>query len=419
MNDKTIEKAVSEYGTPLYLYDMNNIGSHLKELQDAIMDKATVYYSMKANPLLGICQYMKEKGSGVEVASKGEMFIALQAGFQPENIIFTSPGKTVEEIRYAIDNKIKLINIESLEEAQLINQEAKAQNFIMPIAVRVNPRVSFANAKIKMSGVASQFGIEEESLNDSLFSELQKLRNISLMGIQVYMGTQILNAEDLVKNTEYIIELALRLSAKYGFSLQYLNMGGGFGIPYFPNETELDMRKLKAGFSKLDEIYADKLANTELIFESGRYIMAEAGVFVTKALYCKESKGNSYIVCDGGSNFHGASAFLGRFVRNNYPMYVVNSKESKISTNVTGPLCTPADIIGQKVCIGNASVGDIIVIEKSGAYGLTHSPLKFLSHEAPAEVVFYDEQYHVLREREKVDSFLLGQNTLDIGDEFE
>ncbi len=411
MNKYIIKQAIDEYDTPFYLYDRNKIEKNLNCLVKSLFCKSKLYFSMKANPLLGICQFMRSRGCGVEVASKGELYVALQSGFEPKDIIFTGPGKTVEELQYAIDNGIKLINIESLEEACIINEIAGISNTIMPIAVRVNPIASMSNAQIKMSGVSSQFGIEEELLNSDFFKKLKNLRYITLMGIQVYMGTQILSATELLKNTEYIINLALKMANTNKFHLRYLNMGGGFGVPYFPNEAALDMVEVKKGMEQLETKYGTFLKEAELIFESGRYLLANAGTYVTKVLYCKESKGKKFLVCDGGANFHAASAFLGRFVRNNYPLYVLDKDNEKDETTITGPLCTPTDIIGQNVKISNDVVaGDYIVILKSGAYGLTYSPLKFLSHESPTEIIFDRNDFKVLRERGTVEDALIGQN---------
>lgn len=415
MNEIIIKECVNKYPTPIYLYDQEKIEINFKKLKDAVFPQAEIFYSMKANPLLGICQMLRNNGSGIEVASKGEMYVALQAGFAPENIVFTSPGKTMEDIKYAIDKRIKLINVESFEEAELVNEIAATQNQCMAIALRINPQVVFSNAKIKMSGVASQFGIEESSISQEFINAIFALKNVTLMGIQVYMGTDILLASDIIHNTEYIINLAIRMEDEFHLKFKYLNMGGGFGIPYFGKETSLDMDELKNAMEKLYEKYNERLQGMELIFESGRYIMAEAGVYVTKVLYRKKSKGQKYLVCDGGSNFHAASAFLGRFVRSNFSMYVLGRNEDETEeTNITGPLCTPTDVIGQNVMVSSkAQPGDYVVVNKSGAYGLTHSPCLFLGHEMPIEVMHNNGTYMVLRERELVSNILTNQKKLE------
>lgn len=410
--NKSIKDSILQYKTPFYLYHRDIMEENCRRLKMCIMPGAKLYYAMKANPLIGICQVFDGMGCGIETASMGEMHIALEAGCSPNKIIFTSPGKKYDEIEFAIKKKIKMINVESYEEAVIINNVAKKNNLHVPVAVRVNPAVCYSNAKIKMSGVSSQFGIEEEMLG-FFFEQIKRLENLDLMGIQIYMGTQMLWAEDIIKNTDYAIRLGIDLSVKYGFALKYLNLGGGFGVAYFKNETSLDMNVLKKGLEKLKEQYKDELADTEVIFESGRYLMAEAGEFVTKVQYIKESKGNKYIICDGGSNFHSSAAFLGRFVRNNFPITTIPESENNAEFTIVGPLCTPLDVLGQKVSANeNIAVGDCIVIEKSGAYGLSYSPLFFLSHEMPAEIMESQGGIEILREHGSYMDFTKGQNKL-------
>lgn len=408
--DSRIVDIATQYGTPLYIYDRSVIKENIESLRTSLYPGATLCYAMKCNPLMGICEVFRNEGLSIEVASAGEMNVALGAGYDGCDITFTSPGKTHEEIEFAIKNNVKLINIETMREAHIVDEIAGALGRIQKIGIRVNPSVCFSNAKIKMSGVSSQFGIEEEDLNDAFFEELKSLRNIEIAGIQVYMGTQMLLSTDILKNTEYIIELGIRLSSEYGFTLKYLNCGGGFGVKYFKNETELDMDALKDGMSELHKRFGDKLTGTEVIFESGRFLMATAGVMATKVLYTKESKGMKYVICDGGSNIHSSAAFLGRFVRNNFPMHTIPDTEDKQVTTICGPLCTSLDVIGQKVEVSSSlAENDMVVIEMSGAYGYTYSPNRFLSHESPAEVLSDGDSTTLLRKRGNRNDYLDGQ----------
>lgn len=415
LDDNRIKQLAHDHGTPLYIYDKGRMLDNLNALKDALYPGASLYYAMKANPLLGICEVFRENGTGVEVASAGELTVALKAGFDPQKIIFTSPGKTEDEIRYAIKNGIKIINIDSLREASIVDKLAKEAKSVVDIAIRINPSVCRSNAKIKMTGIPSQFGVEEEELNAGFFNELKGYENISLKGIQIYMGTQMLDPEDIIWNTTYAMELGIKLSKEYGFKLEYINCGGGFGVKYFKNEQLLDMQVLKDGMKELHERMKDELKDTEVIFESGRFLMAPTGVMVTKVLYRKESKGQRFLICDGGSNIHSSSAFLGRFVRNNFPLHAIVKDLSGEDTETTicGPLCTSLDVIGQKVALDTGvKEGDLIVIEQSGAYGYTYSPGKFLSHEAPEEVLVDENSDHILRQRGRVSDLLSGQQAL-------
>ncbi|WP_024831904.1 type III PLP-dependent enzyme [Ruminiclostridium josui] len=412
MNDKILNDIATRYGTPVYAYDTEKIISQYTLLKNSLPQEVGIFYSMKANPLLGICQLFKKLGSCIETASSGELHTALLAGFSPDKIIFTSPGKTYEELKYAVETDIYSINIESLEEAQAINQIATEKSKVVNISIRINPDFDIAGSGIKMSGVASQFGIDQ-ILMENVFNELKTLPNINVIGIHIYTGTQALNAHSIVQSMEQIIKLALDTSEKYCFSLKFLNLGGGFGVPYFKDDSNLDMDILRNEFSDIWDKYKDRLSDTQVFVESGRFLMAESGTYLTKILYKKECKGRKYLVCDGGSNQHASSAFLGRHIRNNFPMHILNKSGNEEQVNVVGPLCTPTDVIGQNVMLPEAVPGDIVAIEKSGAYGITQSPGLFLSHPLPAEVQYYEGRTYILRERWEKEDFMQRQKPLD------
>ncbi len=409
LTDERIETLTKEYGTPLYIYDRSVISDNSRSLKDAIYPGATLCYAMKCNPLVGICKAFREEGLDIETASMGEIVAALEAGYSPDRIIFTSPGKTEEEIGFAVDKGLKVINVDSLYEAGIVDSAAGRKGKKARIAVRINPSQCYSNAKIKMTGIPSQFGAEEEELDKEFFDGIKSLSNIEFIGFQIYMGTQMLKVEDITGNTEYAMNLALRISEEYDIKLRYLNCGGGFGVKYFKNEEPLDMQALKSGMLELYDRMHDKLKDTEIVFESGRYLMATAGVMVTKVLYRKDSKGQRFLICDGGSNFHSSAAFLGRFVRNNFPLRVIRHGDpgDDIETTVCGPLCTSLDVIGQKVMLDeNTDVGDLVVIEQSGAYGYTYSPSLFLSHESVAEILTDGDGARILRRRGEAADFL-------------
>ena len=392
MTEDIQKKAIQKYGSPLYLYDMDQFRLNIDKLREHLFPESGLFFSVKANPLSEFCSIACEKSCGIEIASGGELELALDSGAAPGNIVFTGPGKTEGELLQAIDAQIYMIHVESLREIRIINQLAEGKNCSVPIALRINPNGIKPSGKVQMSGTASQFGIEETDLDDSLFEEISSLKNVNLSGVHIYMGTSILNAEEICRNTEYSIRLGIELSEKYAFKLRYLNVGGGFGIPYFPGEKALDLTAMSSGMAILKEKYRKPLQETKLFFESGRFLLAECGLFMARVLYRKESRGNTYLVCDGGANFHAASAFLGRFVRGNFPMYVLGKEGAEKEFYVTGPSCTPTDLLGQKVMFpSDTDERDIIVIEKSGAYGLTYSPYGFLSHKLPLEIGYEKE----------------------------
>lgn len=412
MNNMDYRSLAGQYGTPLYVYEGEKIESQYRLLKSCLPESFEVFYSVKCNPLLGVCQLFRELRSGIEVASLGELHMARQAGFNPADIIFTSPGKSVEELEAAIDCGIYSINVESVEEARLINGIAQGRNAIVRISVRINPNFNFNGAGMKMTGVPTQFGIDQSEISEAL-DAIGSLPYVSLIGIHVFTGTQMLDADLIVRNVAEVMKLAVELSDTHDFPLQFLDLGGGFGVPYFQGEQHLDTEKLRLGLAELWEQYGDQLKGTRIGVESGRFLLAESGVFLAEVLYVKACKGAKYVVCNGGSNQHASSAFLGRYVRNNFPMHLHGKDEGQMEeVNVVGSLCTPTDVIGQKVQLAKAEPGDLLVVEQSGAYGLTHSPVLFLSHPLPAEILCYRQKTHVLRERGRAEDFLKGQQSL-------
>ncbi len=413
MEDKILEELAREFGTPLYAYDAARIISQYEILKKSLPGDFGIFYSMKANPLLGLCQLFKQLGARIEVASSGELQTAVAAGFSPDSIIFTSPGKTFEELEFAIETGIYSINVESVEEAELINKLAVQKGRKADISVRINPDFDIAGSGIKMTGVPTQFGIDQVNAENAL-KYLKTLSNINVIGIHIYTGTQALNASNIILSMEQIIKLSLELSEKCDFTLKFLNLGGGFGIPYFKDDTPLDIETFGKDFSLMWQEYKAKLSGTQVFVESGRFLMAQAGTYLTRVLYRKECKGKKYLVCDGGSNQHASSAFLGRYIRNNFPMHILNKTENDEQVNVVGPLCTPTDLVGQNVVLPEAGPGDIVAIDKSGAYGSTQSPVLFLSHPLASEVLYYKGKTYILRERWEKEDFLRGQRELGI-----
>ncbi|GIQ67223.1 type III PLP-dependent enzyme [Xylanibacillus composti] len=412
MEDEKLRLLSAEYGTPLYVYDGDIMERQYRRLKESLPERFEIFYSAKSNPALGVCEMFRKWGSHIEVASLGELHVAKEAGFDPWQIIFTSPGKTTNELEASIDIGIYCLNVESVEEARRIHQLALSRQKIVNIAIRVNPNFNLSMAGIRMSGVPTQFGIDQDELDEAV-RQIMALSGVRLIGIHVFTGTQMLDAAHLTENMREIIKLAVSLSAAHGFPLEFLDLGGGFGIPYFKGEEALDMQRLKEGMQEVWSAYERELATTRIGVESGRYLMAEAGEFVTRVLYVKECKGVKYLVCDGGSHQHASSAFLGRYVRNNFPMRIAGKSGAQLEeVGVAGPLCTPTDMLGQRIELPAAEEGDLLVIEKSGAYGLSHSPVMFLSHALPAEIIVYQDQTYVLRERGKVEDFLLGQQSL-------
>lgn len=415
-NEKLISIA-RIYGTPLYVYDTHKIVEQISCLRKTLPNVCRIFYSMKVNPSIGILSYMKNYVSGVEVASDGELYSALHAGISPQNIIFVGPGKTDKELEYAINNKILSIVVESMTELEKINSISKCLGVRTKAAIRVNPKREIIGARIKMGGTSTQFGIDEENLSEIL-TNISLYESVSLQGLHIYTGTQILDAEILIDTFENMLKIARNIKDDFGVNLELIDFGGGFGVPYFPGEKGLNLKSLHKG---LESIFQKNLPSFDfkkmrLIVESGRFLIAESGFYLTKVLYKKRSRGKTYLVTNGGSNHHASAAGIGRFIRHNFPIFVLNKNnfDKKEKVNIVGPLCTPTDILAQDVELPIAEEGDIIAIPKSGAYGLTASMTGFLSHSLPAEVLLKGNKHCLIRERGKREDFLLRQFTPNI-----
>ena len=409
MEQDEIREAVARFGTPLYLYDEAEFRRAYQALRNCVPREIGILYSMKANPCVGIAEVFRGLGCGVEVASSGELLLAEQAGWSGPSIVFTGPGKTSEELELAL-RAGAYCNVESREELTELGRTARRLGLqSVGVSIRVNPTYGHSSSGMAMSGVASQFGVDENGLEEVL--ETARTERISVTGIHVYLGTQVLDAMSIARNVRATFELVRRVSEKLRGTVAFVGLGGGFGVPYFGNETELDMELLR---EKLHEAWVEArpyVPRAGVFVESGRYLTARAGKFVVGVLSQKATRGQRYLVCDGGSNFHAASAFLGRFIRNNFPMYVLGKRGAEVPFNVVGPLCTPTDVLGQGVALpGGTGPGDLIVVECSGAYGLTHSPVLFLGHRTPAEVLLNDGRLELVRRRSRDADLLVNQH---------
>ena len=408
LNYEAMKNIDKEYGTPVYIYDASVIRTKIEELKWIIPKCCSILYSVKANPLCQICKIMDKSGIGFEVSSASELLMVRKCNISASHIVFSGPGKSMSDIDYAI-RECAVIEIESFGEAERIIELAKRYKTKVNVGVRVNLE-AHVKSKIKMSGSATQFGIPESDIDKIIF-KLKNCENINILGYKVYFGTQNLDAENIADNTDKIINGAYELSIKHNLDFQYINLGGGFGTKYFSHEKELDIKYLQ---KKLEDIFFEKrkfLMNKSIYFESGRFLVAKAGFFVVKVQYVKRCNNRIFIVCNGGASFHSSAAFLGRYVRNNFPFFTISkgNEHSSCQATVVGPLCSPMDVLLNNVQIENVKQDDYIVIEMSGAYGLTYSPVMFLGQIAPAEILIDSGQIKVMRERGKLDDILQKQ----------
>lgn len=399
-------RLAEEYETPFYYYDGNDMHDRYHAVRQILDNRVDIFLSLKANPNVALAKLFQSWGSGVEVASIGELSLALAAGYSPEQIIFSGPGKRITELKAAIEANIYSIIAESLQELEHIQSLSREKGKITKVAVRINPDNDLSPSSIKMAGIARQFGIDESQL-DSFFNTLKACPNVCFSGIHVYLGTQNLKDDRILDGFKYTIKIADQLYEKYGVECNIINFGGGFGIPYFPHEQPLDMKSLIHELNQLISSLEHKIySKTRFIIESGRYLLAQSGAYVVKILYSKISKGERFYIVDGGMHHNAGATFRGRFIRNNYEIKAVPMKKNTLNppmekANVVGPLCTPEDCLGKSVVLEHLEPGDLIYVLDSGAYGLTYSPHSFLSHQMPLELLKWHDQYFVIRRREE------------------
>jgi diaminopimelate decarboxylase len=377
--------------TPFYAYDRQLITNKLTHLKYLLPEKISLSYAIKANPLPCLVHLLSEQVNGFDVASKKEMLLALQTGISANNISFAGPGKTIDDIKAAIIVGV-LLHVESIGEITKVADAAKELNIRANVAIRVNPSFELKLSGMKMSGGSKPFGIDEEQIIQIL--KKFPLDLISLRGFHIYSGSQNLSADEIIISQQKTFALAQKLADSTKkitkISIDYLNIGGGFGIPYFANQQSLDVKSIAQNLEVLLAEYEHLVTSTKVILELGRYLVAEAGVYVSRVIDKKISRGTTYLVCDGGLHHHLAnSGNFGQVIRKNYPVLIGNKLHNSDLelVNIVGPLCTPLDIIADKVMLPNANIDDYVVVFQSGAYGASASPKDFLSQPGLAEIL--------------------------------
>ena len=373
--------------TPFYAYDRARVAARIAELREALPRAVDLHYAVKANPMPALVAHVAPLVDGLDVASAGELKIALDAGADPHDVSFAGPGKSREELAQAVASGV-LVNVESPREIALLGELRRSLGLPVRVALRVNPDFELKQSGMKMSGGAKQFGIDAEQVPDVL-REAGRL-GLAFEGFHIFSGSQNLRADAICEAQRLAVDLAIRLADAAPAPVQVLNIGGGFGIPYFPGEKRLDLAPIGAELAGLVERAAAALPQAKLVVELGRYLVGEAGGYVCRVIDRKTSRGQTFLVTDGGLHHHlAASGNFGQVLRKNYPVAVAHrvAGGAREVASVVGPLCTPLDLLGDRVELGHADVGDLVVVFQSGAYGLSASPLGFLGHPAPAEVL--------------------------------
>ena len=381
------ELAAQAGQTPFYAYDRSVMTRKMRELRAALPREVHVHYAMKANPMPAVVRHMLDLVDGLDVASAGEMQVALDAGATPSLVSFAGPGKTSLELARAAAAGIT-INIESEREIRILAEIGARAGRRPRVAVRVNPDFELKTSGMKMGGGPKQFGIDAERVPEVLIAI--GAASLDFQGFHIFSGSQNLRAEAIVEAQQKSVALATRLAQHAPGPVHTLNIGGGFGIPYFPDERPLEIAPITANLRELVPQVAQALPGAQLILELGRYLVGEAGVYVCRVIDRKVSRGQVFLVCDGGLHHHlAASGNFGQVIRKNYPVLIGNRVQGteRETASVVGPLCTPLDLLADRMNLARAMEGDLVVVLQSGAYGLSSSPRAFLSHPPAVELL--------------------------------
>lgn len=373
--------------TPFYAYDRHLLAQRVAALRAALPATLKLHYAMKANPMPALVGHMVKLVDGIDVASIGELMVALDAGADPREISFAGPGKQAGELTRAVAAGI-LVNVESFRELPLLAEASRALGLPARVAVRVNPDFELKSSGMKMGGGPKQFGVDAEDV-PRLLDAIGKA-GLAFEGFHLFAGSQNLKPDAIVEAQQKSYALAVSLARHAPAPVRFLNLGGGFGIPYFPGEQRLDLAPIGANLAQIADDARSALPQAELVIELGRYLVGEAGVYVCRVIDKKVSRGHTYLVTDGGLHHHlSASGNFGQVIRKNYPVAIATRMQAAPAEacSVVGPLCTPLDLLADKYPLPEAEPGDLVVVYQSGAYGASASPQGFLSHPACHEVL--------------------------------
>ena len=376
-----------EGGTPLFVYSRDHIRRTVASLRATMPDRLAIHYAIKANPFVPIIEEMAELVDGFDIASAGELEHVRWAGVDPGRISFAGPGKRDAELEAAIADGVT-INLESEGEASRALAIAERIGTKPRLAIRVNPDFELRGSGMKMGGGAKPFGIDAERV-PPLAREVIAA-GAEWRGLHIFTGSQALSADAVIEAQANTLALAADLAQQIGAPLPHCNMGGGFGIPYFAGDVPLDIAAIGAALADRFAALPEILKQTEFCIELGRYLVGEAGVYLTRIIDRKESHGETYLITDGGLHHQlAASGNFGTVVRRNYPVAIASrfAEEPTEEANVVGCLCTPLDRLADKAMFPRADVGDLVAVFCAGAYGATASPSSFLGQGPAREVL--------------------------------
>ena len=374
--------------TPFFAYDRGLISERVSTVRAALPDRVQLSYAVKANPMPAVLQHMSGLVDGFDVASAGELREALNTTTPAEHVSFAGPGKTTAELRQAVAAGVT-VELESENELARVLEVSGQLGVRARVALRVNPDFAVRGSAMQLGGGPQQFGIDAERVPAVLKDVADA--DLDFLGFHVFAGSQNLVAESICEAQRRTVQLIVELADAAPGPVRYLNLGGGFGIPYTSRDRPLELAPIGANLAELmDTAIRSHLPSARVVIELGRYLVGEAGVYLTRVVDRKQSRGKTYLVVDGGLHHQlAASGNFGQKIRRNYPVELASRTDGEPAeaVDVVGCLCTPLDLLADNVTLPQARIGDLVAVFHAGAYGLTASPTGFLGHPAPSEVL--------------------------------
>jgi diaminopimelate decarboxylase len=393
INGGQFHELANRYGTPFFLYDANDVINRIVRVRDLLQGLVKVFYAVKANPNLELLHAVRSTADGLDISSGGELEQAVLADYDMATVSFAGPAKTAEELSASIRRGIGCISIESMRELNQTLAIAQQMGTAANVVARVNPQKLVRAFGLKMGGLPVQFGLDEERIGEALELIRGNSSHLKFQGIHIYAGSQCFEASGIVESVANTLRIARSIENDWGLPCKKINFGGGFGISHGGATKELDIDALAVELVPvLREFHQISKSRSDLIFELGRFITANAGIYVARVISSKESRGKTYFVLDGGLHHHLAAAgTFGSALRANYPLKNLSRQNvERVRCDVAGPSCNPTDLLAVNVDLARPEYGDLIGVLKSGSYGLTASPMLFLGRQTPAELVLHN-----------------------------
>ncbi|MCM6777137.1 diaminopimelate decarboxylase [Nocardia sp. CDC159] len=413
-----ISQLVGEFGTPLYVYDGAVIERTYAELRARLHEAIDIFYSLKPNPNVSIVRLLHRAGALAEVCSPGELASALRAGVAPADILYTGPGKSRVDLRHLVDLDIRAVICESFEELAELDELAAAAGRRPRVLVRVNPAFGVRGGRLTMAGKPREFGIDEEQVLAAT-DLVARHPHLRVIGIHCFTGTRILDAGVVVDNTRRILDLAIKVSEQLGIEPELVDIGGGIGIPYFPNERAVDLDALAAGVNAAVAEFLLRYPRVRIAVEPGRFLVGPAGTYAIAARSVKISRGQRFVITDGGTHQHMSAVGTGTYLKRNFPMALLSDpdREPAGPCTVTGLLLTPTDIIGKDVELPEIATGEVLGVFQSGAYGPSASITYMNGRGYPAEVLVHQGRAHLIRSRDTEDDLFTRQHLVNFDED--